>query len=335
MMKIILFKICVVFLIAVLVLPALTSAVARADNGQQDREVSIQTSDNGYFQIVSKLPGQPGNQFDLQFAENTLLMTFSNGSDQQNASLEFAITLDKLIYTNGTGSNSTLISFEDAGFTLMSGTMLAPYVSTFSRSVFGVISEAKGTVFIMIIQVNGKPVQVMSPVVNKPVELYPNQVKISFIIQNAGMPQIQSGTYMNQQPPNMFTAGNISLLMTLSSPSGFPVLYQSASSVQLNFTEENSTGYFEWSRSAYVYSSLTQSVSERNVLFSLDKSRLTLVYPAAQRIVHDPVIGISPQSLIGGVVNAVKTAGNIIIYSIALTLAAVLVAGSVLYRRKH
>ncbi len=103
----------------------------------------------------------------------------------------------------------------------------------------------------------------------------------------------------------------------------------------LNFTEGNNSGYFAWNRTAYVSNGGMQGWTRAVVGYSFSGQELTLTYPAAQKIVHDPTMGISAQTISSAVYNAVKAAGNIIIYGIALTLAIVLVAASAAYRRRN
>jgi hypothetical protein len=327
-------KIAAIALAALLLVPVLTSSLALGDNGQNDRDVSVDTSTDGYFQILSKVQGQSGNAFELQFAGNTLLMTFTNASSQQNISLEFSISLHKLIYTNKSGSNTTLISFEDSGFSLMGNSMLGQYAPANAiAKIFGVFASGNGVIFIMIVQVNGKPVTVTSPATNTPFELLPNEVKVSFVIVTTNLSQIMPMQPM--QIPSGQPQGNISLVMSVSSPSATPSLSSSQSSMQLNFGQGDNTGYFAWNRSAYTSNGQDNNWNQSTVHFQFNDDELTLTYPAALKIVHDPVIAVSPQSLLGAVTTAVRTAGNIIIYGIALTLAVVLVASSALYRRRR
>ncbi len=327
-------KIATIALAALLLMPVLASSLALGDNGQKDREVSVDTSNDGYFQILSKVQGQPGNEFELQFAGNTLLMTFTNESSQQNISLEFSISLHKLVYTDSSGSNTTLISFEDSGFSMMGNSMLGQYAPVnASEKVFGILASGNGAIFMMVVQVNGKPVQVISPVTNSPFELFPNEVKISFVILTTNLSKVMSISPL--QTPISQPQGNISIVMSVSSPYATPYLSTSQSDIQLNFGQGNSTGYFAWNNSAFTTNSLGNNWNKSRVSYQFNGEELTLTYPAALKIVHDPVIAISPQSLSGAISTAVKAAGNIIIYGIALTLAVVLVASSSLYRRRR
>ena len=333
-------KIGAILLVAILVIPLAYSSIARADNGSQDRELSVNASNNGYFSVDSKSltpGGGHGNEFELVFAGNTLLMTFRNSTHQQNSSLEFAITLDRLVYSSSSGSNNTLIDFGDSGFSLMGSTLYStmmgtPGISNSTYREFGVYAKGDNTIFAMIVQVNGVPANVSTPgMPNTQLNLTPNEVKLSFLILNTSGPMYMPSTIPNQTNPS----GNFSLQLTVSSPSGVPVPMSTSQGFALNFNESNNSGYFAWSSNAYVRNGISQAWSSTRVGYSFNGLDLTLTYPAAQEVLHDPIMGISPQTLSSAVYSVVKAAGNIIIYSIALTLAIVLVAASALYRRKN
>lgn len=327
-------KIGAILIVAVLLIPLAYSSIARADNGSQDREVSVDASNNGYFSIDSKAlaPAGHGNEFELVFAGNTLLMTFRNSTNQQNSSLEFAITLNKLIYDSASGSNQTLIDFGDSGFSLMDSSTFSNIGMSMSSSLnstykeFGVYVLHENTLFAMIVQVNGATSAVKTPAMQSSMmTLTPNEVKLSFIIINMSM---------NVSPMNQQMSGNISLQMKISAPSGVPPAVTTRHGFALNFTEGNNSGYFAWNRTAYL-SNGGPSWTSTPVGYSFSGQELTLTYPAAQKILHDPTMGISAQTITSAVNSVVKAAGNIIIYGIALTLAIVLVAASAAYRRRN
>ncbi|MBX8635350.1 MAG: hypothetical protein KIS30_00265 [Thermoplasmata archaeon] len=331
-------KIGAILIVAVLLVPLAYSSIARADNGSQDREVSVDASNNGYFSIDSKSIAPPGhsNEFELVFAGNTLLMTFRNSTNQQNSSLEFAVTLNKLVYSTASGGNETLIDFGDSGFSLMDSSMYSNMSMSMNNNFnssyreFGVYVLHENTMFAMIAQVNGAPSSVQTPAMQgKMMTLTPNEVKLSFIIINTS---ITSPMNLQTSPP---VSGNISLQMKISAPSGIPPAVSTHNGFALNFTEGNNSGYFAWNKTAYVSNGGMQGWTRAVVGYSFSGQELTLTYPAAQKIVHDPTIGISAQTITSAVYNAVKAAGNIIIYGIALTLAIVLVAASAAYRRRN
>ncbi len=331
-------KIGAILIVAVLLVPLAYSSIARADNGSQDREVSVDASNNGYFSIDSKSIAPPGhsNEFELVFAGNTLLMTFRNSTNQQNSSLEFAVTLNKLVYSTASGGNETLIDFGDSGFSLMDSSMYSSMGMSMNNNFnssyreFGVYVLHENTMFAMIAQVNGAPSSVQTPAMpnmpNKMMTLTPNEVKLSFIIINT--------SFQTQQMMSQPASGNISLQMKISAPSGVPAV-STHNGFALNFTEGNNSGYFAWNKTAYVSNGGIQGWTRAVVGYSFSGQELTLTYPAAQKIVHDPTMGISLQTISSAVYNAVKAAGNIIIYGIALTLAIVLVAASAAYRRRN
>ncbi len=327
-------KIGAILIVAVLLIPLAYSSIARADNGLQDREVSVDASNNGYFSIDSKAlaPAGHGNEFELVFAGNTLLMTFRNSTNQQNSSLEFAITLNKLIYDSASGSNQTLIDFGDSGFSLMDSSTFSSIGMSMPSSLnstykeFGVYVLHENTLFAMIVQVNGAASAVKTPAMQSSMmTLTPNEVKLSFIIINMSL---------NMAPMNQQMSGNISLQMKISAPSGVPPAVSTKHGFALNFTEGNNSGYFAWNRTAYL-SNGGLPWTRTTVGYSFSGQELTLTYPAAQKILHDPTMGISAQTIISAVNSVVKAAGNIIIYGIALTLAIVLVAASAAYRRRN
>ena len=331
-------KIGAILIVAVLLVPLAYSSIARADNGSQDREVSVDASNNGYFSIDSKSIAPPGhsNEFELVFAGNTLLMTFRNSTNQQNSSLEFAVTLNKLVYSTASGGNETLIDFGDSGFSLMDSSMYSNMSMSMNNNFnssyreFGVYVLHENTMFAMIAQVNGAPSSVQTPAMQgKMMTLTPNEVKLSFIIINTS---ITSPMNLQTSPP---VSDNISLQMKISAPSGIPPAVSTHNGFALNFTEGNNSGYFAWNKTAYVSNGGMQGWTRAVVGYSFSGQELTLTYPAAQKIVHDPTIGISAQTITSAVYNAVKAAGNIIIYGIALTLAIVLVAASAAYRRRN
>ncbi len=327
-------KIGAILIVAVLLIPLAYSSIARADNGLQDREVSVDASNNGYFSIDSKAlaPAGHGNEFELVFAGNTLLMTFRNSTNQQNSSLEFAITLNKLIYDSASGSNQTLIDFGDSGFSLMDSSTFSSIGMSMPSSLnstykeFGVYVLHENTLFAMIVQVNGAASAVKTPAMQSSMmTLTPNEVKLTFIIINMSL---------NMAPMNQQMSGNISLQMKISAPSGVPPAVSTKHGFALNFTEGNNSGYFAWNRTAYL-SNGGLPWTRTTVGYSFSGQELTLTYPAAQKILHDPTMGISAQTIISAVNSVVKAAGNIIIYGIALTLAIVLVAASAAYRRRN
>ncbi len=338
-------KIGAILIVAALLFPLAYSSIARADNGSQDREVSVDASSNGYFSIDSKsmAPAGQGNEFELVFAGNTLLMTFRNSTQQQNSSLEFAITLNRLIHTpasGSNGSNKTLIDFGDTGFSLMSSTIFSNYTGMSMPAglnglyrEFGVYVVHEGTMFAMIVQVNGTASTVQTPAMqHSMMKLLPNEVKLSFIIINTTTAMTPS---QSPQPPS----GNISLEMKISSPSGAPAPVNTGHGSALNFSEGGNSGYFAWNSTAYVSNTMTTTMttSWKNapVHSSFSGQKLVLTYPDARKILHDPTMGISLQTIATSVYGAVRAAGNIIIYGIALTLAIVLVAASAAYRRRN
>ncbi len=337
-------KIGAILIVAALLFPLAYSSIARADNGSQDREVSVDASPNGYFSIDSKsmAPAGQGNEFELVFAGNTLLMTFRNSTQQQNSSLEFAITLNRLIRTPADGTNQTLIDFGDTGFSLMSSTIFSGYTGmsmpaglNSAYREFGVYVVHEGTMFAMIVQVNGTASTVQTPAMqNSMMKLLPNEVKLSFIIINTTV--VATVPPQSPQPPS----GNISLEMKISSPSGAPVPVSTRNGRALNFSEGGNSGYFAWNSTAYVSNGyvsngMVTSWTKAPVHFSFSGQKLVLTYPDAQKILHDPTMGISLQTIATAVYGAVRSAGNIIIYGIALTLAIVLVAASAAYRRRN
>ncbi len=316
-----LFQAAVIGLAALLLMPLLFSGAARADDGG-DRETSVNVQGHGgYFTIDSQSTNQvgPRNEYSMVFAANSFLMQFKNDSQKAGYTLQFNIQLLDLLLV-GPGNITVLLNFSQQEFSVYQIPSTVNGLSTFALS-----TESDSATFMMTVQVSNTPTSVLPQNSSTAIQLTPNEVKISFMIQ---LGKVNDGGFRNQrggQPPN----GSIVLQLGVSSVNSTISQVENMSAYsQIGFTQGMNSGYFSWENSALA--------DGRNVTvnssFSPAVGTLSLAYPAASTIIHDPYIGISP----GTIVNAlVSSPGNIVIYAVTLAISAALIGGAVTARRRR
>lgn len=310
-----------VFTIAALLLaPVLFSGMARADSGDRETSVNVQ-SRGGYFSVDSQSTNTvgPKNEYNMVFTGNTFLMQFKNDSQTTGYGLQFSVQLENLTLVTSNGT-VPLLNFSQQEFEISS----APATMN-GMEVFALSTESDMAKFIMTIQVVSTPVSANLANSTASSLLTPNEVEISFYILLSNQAE---GGYQNMQMGAGAHGGSIVLQLGLSAGNATILGISNMSSYsQVEFLQGKNSGYFAWDNVA--------SVGGKNMTVGSSLSSndtLSLVYPYATTIIHDPSIGISQSTIANLVASSI---GNIVIYAVTLAVSAVLIGGAIALRRRQ
>lgn len=302
----------VLAVLALLMISAMTPALVRGDDGEH-RDTTVSFPGGGYFSIDSQSTNSAGprNEYAVMFAGNSLIMSFKNNSQETGYNLQFGLSLVNLTYA-GPAGNAQLLNFGEEGFSMKG----APSYLNGSE-LFAIQSESDTAKFTMFVQVTDRPQEVSLPQIQGSTLLMPYEVKISFFIVLE--------KYFREDTA---ATGNVILNIAVQTDAAVAASFGKGTDSFLNFSENGYTGYFSWSNNALV------DGREGKVVSAMNGTLLSLTYPAGNTIIHDPSIGITPQTLSRALASALAPAGNIVIYAMALTVAVLLVAGAA-YRRRR
>lgn len=313
-----LLQLTVISLAALLLVPLVFSGMARADDGG-DRQTSVSGPGmGGYFSVDSQSTNTAGprNEYNAVFAGNTFLMQFKNDSQKAGYNLQFGLQLESLYLVSG-NTTTQLLNFSQTEFDLYT-----PASTVNGLNTFAVYSESDLAKFIMTVQVSNSTVTLNSAGGSGGMLLTPNELKVSFYI---GLMNSNEGPMFQMMGP-----GNASVVLQLGIQAGnstvSPIKNMNSYS-QVEFTRGQSNGYFSWNNSARVNSN---NMGVHSVLGQNDT--LSLIYPFGMTIVHDPYIGISPQTITSIVSSGL---GNIVIYAVTLAVSAALIGAAMVARRRR
>ena len=305
---------------ALLLVPVLFSGVVRADGGDRETSVNVQNK-GGYFSIDSQSTNTvgPKNEYNMVFTGNTFLMQFKNDSQTTGYSLQFSVQLENLTLVTSNGS-IPLLNFSQQEFEVSSAPMTMN-----GMEVFALSTESDMARFIMTIQVVNAPVSASLPNGTDNSLLTPNEVEISFYILLSNQAE---GGYQNMQMGAATHGGSIVLKLGLSAGNATVIGITNMNSYsQVEFLQGKNSGYFAWDNVA------NEGGKNVTVVSSLSSNgTLSLVYPYATTIIHDPAIGISPSTITSLVTSSI---GNIVIYAVTLAVSAVLIGGAIAFRRRR
>lgn len=312
-------QLAVIALAALLLVPLVFSGMARADDGG-DRQTSVSgPGKGGYFSVDSQSTNTmgPKNEYNAVFAGSTFLMQYKNDSQKAGYSLQFGLQLESLYLISG-NTTTQLLNFSQSEFDLYTPTSTVNGLQTFS-----IYTESDIASFIMTVQVSNSTVALNSVNGSAGTTLTPNEMKVSFHI--ALMNQMDNGPMFQRMGPN-----NSSVVLQLGLQAGNSTvsgIKNMNSYSQIEFSQGQSNGYFSWNNTARISSNNMPVQS-----FVGTNDTLSLVYPFGMMIVHDPYIGISPQT-ISSIVNS--GLGNIVIYAVTLAVSAALIGAAVVARRRR